>query len=336
MRAPRLVRQRDTHNAVYALTYSPDGERLAIGGGFYYGAGFVSFDDDGDEWEYVGHNLHAPTVSALAFDSTGRYLAAARWAATHTWAPALVFDLEGARSPEKPGPLPRAPSVPPRELGESEQWHQRNGHARRYATGVALCDGTLMVRRSAATIDDSITWFELTGGVRATPRPGLTSARMIDIGAAVVTGVGPRIIGAASGRVTSLAISPADRTVTAVTAPARGGGLTTCHEDGTISLWRVGGAGGEPLTIGVERTWAGHQSSVTAACHLAIDDLLVTADASGEVRLWRDDRAIAAWRVPDEVSVRALAAHPHMPRVAAGGKRGGPRPGYYGVWDVLV
>jgi hypothetical protein len=60
---------------------------------------------------------------------------------------------------------------------------------------------------------------------------------------------------------------------------------------------------------------------VVAICALAGGERWVSVTAGGELRLWRGDRTIDAWFLPERGSPRALAAHPTEPLVAVGIKQ---------------
>jgi hypothetical protein len=88
------VRDIETPWTPYAVTFSRDGSRLAMGGGSWYGEGglmLVGVDDDRAEllswadvrWylmdEQRSHGPRTASVSGLCFSDDDRFLAASMW-----------------------------------------------------------------------------------------------------------------------------------------------------------------------------------------------------------------------------------------------------------------
>ena len=110
-----LVRQIDTPWSPYAVTFSRDGSRLAMGGGACYGeGGIMLLDLEADrrgwlDWLNVpgvaatsmprdstltSPPIGVPTVSCLCFSDDDRFLAASLWSASHKYAPTMLFEVD--------------------------------------------------------------------------------------------------------------------------------------------------------------------------------------------------------------------------------------------------
>jgi hypothetical protein len=121
--------------------------------------------------------------------------------------------------------------------------------------------------------------------------------------------------------------------LSAITLDPQGARLITCGTDGTIASWSKG-SGERPDLHCVARR-QGHAAPISASCHLAVGNVLITADRVGVVRAWGHDELLSEWSVPN-ASPRTLAAHPTLPRIAVGCKAlgGGPQPGMIAVYEL--
>jgi hypothetical protein len=110
------VRNIDTPWSPYAVTFSRDGSRLAMGGGSWYGhGGIILLDIERDRTRWldwmdvptVAARLRPgastitsvptaiPTVSCLCFSDDDRYLAASMWSSSQHYAPTMLFEVDG-------------------------------------------------------------------------------------------------------------------------------------------------------------------------------------------------------------------------------------------------
>jgi hypothetical protein len=111
-----FVRQIDTPWSPYAVTFSRDGSRLAMGGGSWYGHGGIMLLDlerERSGWlDWIDVPAVAaksmpydstltsvptdiPTVSCLCFSDGDRFLAASMWSSSQHYAPTMLFDVGG-------------------------------------------------------------------------------------------------------------------------------------------------------------------------------------------------------------------------------------------------
>ena len=326
-----------TAGAVYALTWSPGGERLVWGGGHLDGFGFIACAAGGEvvAWSdpYAWRNRVA---SGLCFDARGTHLAVS------TWRDGLLYQVTGGAltdettlcSPSDDGPMARAK-----------------------ATGVLLHEGWLIVRRTTAHPDTNFLLSRLPAGIHIdTGGQHLRSARVVGLPGALVTGIDehfwhpsgvlvvplddaglgePRVLTnphalEGSPKASAHRALPLDRfpdesmhvilgvraaprgEVSAIAIDRTGQRIVTCGTDGSIGTWSTS-------DLSRLRKRPGHAFPIAAACHVEPSGQLVTGDRSGLVRVWEGDTVIAEWTVHD-ASVRSLAAHPTEPRIAVGSK----------------
>lgn len=100
--------------------------------------------------------------------------------------------------------------------------------------------------------------------------------------------------------------------VSAIAINSTASEIVTCGSDGSIA---------HSSCPEVRREWVrpGHVFPITAACFVEPTGLLVTGDRSGLVRIWDGVNPAAEWTVADS-SIRSLAAHPTLPKIAVGCK----------------
>ena len=107
------IKDFDTHWTPYAVTFSHDGGRLAVGGGSWHGHGGIivaALDDWRNEpldWAEVpwvaARGLSegttspsgVPAVSSLCFSDDDRVLAASMWSSRQHYAPTMTFEVDG-------------------------------------------------------------------------------------------------------------------------------------------------------------------------------------------------------------------------------------------------
>lgn len=321
-----LVHEYSTPRTVYATTFSPDGDQLAYGGGFFYGEGFVSVVGKSGEGDALWHQEHEATFSALCFDRSARFVAASVWASRHSYHPTAILRWDGS-----------APT-----------WLEDNGKAEyRYcATGILARGRTLAVRHGAS-LERPVSFHALPDDFVAADQPQLTSSRVVAFGDLVATGVGSTWRGLDGGkevarltltelRGTAMAITrsieaPHSATISAIAADEARRAMVTGGADGSVVFWELpkGGDSADPVVRSVVRL---HAHEVSAACFLA-DGTVATADRRGLLQVWKDGVPIASWTA-NGWSPRALAAHPRRPRLALGCKHG-PDGGFEGLVAVL-
>ncbi len=353
----------------YALAFSPDGARLALGSGGWYGLGGVSVVEAGSlraaTLRFVTPDLAdeagsaddvdvAPgewgrvslTISGVAFDDTGEHLAACGWSGRHNGGPAFLFRSQG------------------RELTLLDAFVAARGGAPLDGgpTGVCFDGRRLHVRRNARTIGDVLSSAELPvelGGELA----HRAHARIIRIGNELITGGGGSLklcgwsrkegdyesFKATTGLVVGMPVrgipAPGER-ITAVLARP-GGGLVTGGLGGEIVGWERSDDGWRPLRwlrapaplkASVSGPWATYRpESVVGLCALE-DGRFFSVNANGEVLAWRDDRIVRTFAPPRPGTARCIAVHPDTPRgplLAVGFKVvDGERRGYVACWQL--
>ena len=348
---------------VYALQFSPDGGRLAIGTGGWYGGGAITLVDlqtlrsstlrfaDCDATDEV----EAPwlwgdrplTISGVCFDGSGRYLALVSWSARHHAGPTFVCEVDGLELAHTA--TFETPSTPIRD---------------RCPTGVGFLDEQVVVRCNASRLEDVFVCHPAPEGVDTRlPHAANAHARMAIVGTSVATGGGYSLrlegsgpnVGrserpkAANGLVTGpnpIQITEADTRVTAIVATSEGG-LLTGGLDGTIhrwsqqdDVWVIDRAirAGAPRESTLRTPWAVYRpESVVGLCRLDADRWF-SVDADGEILAWEGDTPTKSYALPRPGTPRALAVHPHTPAgalLAVGVKAADDEPrGYVACFNV--
>jgi hypothetical protein len=168
----RLIERRETPHCVYSAVWSPAGDELFVGGGFWYGDGFVA--------RIVGGALQfllkdKDTFSGICFDETGLWLVASVWAAGHRYRPARRYALEGDRL------------TLTHVLDDDEAWiaRMREAYGRGTATGVLIHEGRVIVRRTNPLHALALSTFPAPD---LRPGPSGRSANLVGLPGAVVTG----------------------------------------------------------------------------------------------------------------------------------------------------
>ena len=312
----RVVHTIHTPWAPYAVAFSRDGTRLAIGGGSWYGGGGVVLIDCPTlaPAAHAALDLDQPTVSSLAFAADDGHLVATTWHASQRPGPLLVHEARGARlvvTARVASPPDGTPS------------------------GLALLpDHRALVRRHRVVAADTLALRELP---RAVACDGAANVRIALHGDRAVTGDhGVRDKSPETG---ALVIAPLDRPHAAQLAPVRdcrrvtavascGDTLYTGGGDGEIDAWttdlrqhrlRERTQRGRPPARG-HLTWASYTpSSIVGICAVRGHGAFAV-DAGGQ--LTHID-SLATAELAIDGTPRALAAHPDRPWLAVGIKQGG-------------
>lgn len=102
----RVLRSIPTPWVPYAVAFSRDGLRVAIGGGSFYGDGGIVLADlsSGNEelFQYrrelrPHEEYFVPTASGLSFSEDDRHVAVSNWTGRHHYAPTFLFDVSGVK-----------------------------------------------------------------------------------------------------------------------------------------------------------------------------------------------------------------------------------------------
>ncbi|MFZ6182524.1 hypothetical protein [Nannocystis pusilla] len=336
MRVVRLLR---TPWCPYSLMFAADGERIAVGGGAWYGGGGILLARLGSD-ETALHPAEARfTVSGVCFSGDDRHLAASTWSSSHHHGPTHLWEVNDL-SLRPAATLVHAYSDP---IGDP------------CPTGVLLTGERVIVRNDTSIAADVFALWppppELRiAGPQGHPRAHSGIAGVADRvftggGGSLALGGWRRDLGryeagkAADGLVSAplagdgpLEFIPApSRRITAIATRPGSEGFVTGGLDGEVHRWTRAGAwrselllrrGGDPHDRASELAWATYTPhSVVAICALADGERWVSVTAGGELRLWRGDDSLGAWFLPERGSPRALAAHPARPVVAVGIKQ---------------
>ncbi len=353
----------DTPHACYGAAWAPDGERLAVCGGFLYGQGFVHvLDADGRIYAgLTGAELVAEVkapgprgfndeviLSSVCWDDAGSALLAA--ACGYKWhaRPPILFGFD------------RDTGLRARPIVDDDDDDDDDDDAapvNAYRTGCWLHRGRIVLRGPT-------TWLRDTLAVRADPaarglhadepRSSLQNARLTVIDDIVYTAknqarvytsdgsglrqvVNPHGLAhldlLAADATTGLTPHPPEQVVQALVRDRAGAHIFGGLNDRTIVRWRVLARG----VVERDATWEHPRGAtsgeglvvrgVTALCCLADGHTLISADHAGAVHAWRDARLVATAQIPGGCSPRSLAAHPSELSVAVGCKSG--RGGYH-------
>ncbi len=325
----RLDGQIATPWAPYAVAFSHDGTRLAIGGGTWYGFGGVVLVDlatQRSEVTSLAGEDRSNTVSGLAWSYDDRHLVASTWRSSQNAGSTLAFAVEGltievvARRAPKSGLSPTS-------------------------TGIVALGKRAIVRGHRAIPEDTLSIVGWPDEVDIDPRPSfepLAGARLLIARDHAITGdhgvelpadrsSGLVVRSLSTGRVDFVG-GPGAR-VTAIGCAGEST-ITTGHRDGTLLRWDWTGAlprptavlgtiPQPPIRVVGDLVWANYQpSSVIGICQ-AINGWSIAVTASGMLATWRPGTPLSTWEVPVLGSPRSIAAHPDRAMVAIGLKQGG-------------
>jgi hypothetical protein len=336
----RMLRSIATPWTPYAVLFSRDGTRLAVGGGVFYGNGGILMVDllsermelfrSADLPDTSQHG--APTISGLCFSDDDRYLAASSWRDRQHRAPTYFFEVSGLTLAHRA------------TLWFEDSWI--------CPSGVLLSGRYTITRNHRASPRDVLV-------VRESPRElgidavaaaqHLASRHLVVSGNHVITaGRGLQLNNASSHQerwrmlvdfresdrrvdegLVSVALQEAVepqlipihacREVTAIAATPDGQGFLTGGLEGELDRWSWDGRWIQHRL----RAFGWDAPSVRGICCLPGRFDWVAVASGGEMDLMSRDTPVASWKLSTAGSPRALAAHPTDYRVAVGLKQGG-------------
>ena len=354
-RLPAMTQVIETEGTPYTVAFSPDGNRLAIGTGWFYGGGKIILHDlpTGESRTFDLHELTKSadvpagnaSVSCVAFDGSGRFLAASLWGYRHDFAPSYLFSVEDLS-------LQRMETLIPDHAAP-------NGTL--CSTGICFDRGRIWIRNNTSVLGDVLIDFPapedcVTEGLSS----HLTHSRLVAVDGEIITGGGGsnELVEWWAGRGTQevgkacagLAVCAADGTlpgstwvvgapdcerVTAIIPTPDGNGFVSGGLGGELDLWRksadewtpkriaIGGSKSKSHIPDDQIVWATYNpESITGLCYGGDSSRLYSVDAIGEVAEWEDGREARRWRINEAGSARCLAAHPDEPLLAVGVKMG--------------
>jgi hypothetical protein len=331
----RLVRTISTPWAAFAVTFSHDGTRLAIGGGTWYGRGGIHLVDlrGGEPGIFECESLPTGqtrgidlTISGLCFSTDDRFLIASTWSMFQCKGPLVVLEVVGT------------------EL-RYVQMIAAHPEMRGAPTGLVLVEDLAVVRQYRTEIDTAIVVYRmppLIFGDRSEQH--LSSKRVVVHGELAVTGGhGVYLDSEAAGLVTvPLAAQPrtpaswtplrGQSQVTAIGLSRSQDCLITGGADGALDEWTWRGHWERrpvrtPTTHeatappGRTRSAVYTLDGITAICSLP-DGRAASVNASGELTLWSDCVPLTTHQLDESGTPRALAAHPGGGLLAIGLKQG--------------
>lgn len=348
---------------VYAVTFSRDGSRLAVGGGTWYGHGgimmvdvantearlfwcadLLSCDQGFERLPIPTYPLNAPTVSGLCFSDDDRHLAASMWRGCWHYAPAELFRVDGL-------------DVRYLQCAVTRTWRDFRSGFGPCPTGVLLYRDRIITRSARSDSDDVIAIDPLPEHVGiATDQPvqSLTHSGVIVCREAVITEAGgsPGVFerqpdGTYKERVAQegLVVRAVSGNAPDVVIPVQGGHRITAiarveGEDAFVT----GGGHGEIDAWSWDGRWMQHRiqhrqppstgrtnvvgvayapDSIVGLVSLSRRVGIASVDAGSRITVYSDKRIDDIWNIPVPGSPRGFAAHPQEPWIAVGLKRGG-------------
>ncbi len=328
----------------YAVTFSHDGTRLAIGGGSWYGFGGISLIDlrtkervdsllgDLDPRAFqdtqliervaaiAGSSLQGGSVSSLAFSSDDRHLMVSSWTSSQHDGPILVFEVEGLTL------RPAAMHEPPGTV--------TGIHAHGPGAVLRIWDAA-----AEATLD-VLQWPASLAIDRTRGRPELTNHRLVVAHGHAITGnhgansaaPQPGLILRSLANAERSFVATGDASLTAINATV-GGTLITGDAEGRLAAFawsntrpihdHVIGDLLTPRPSDLDTTlWATYQpSAVVGICSMS-NGRAVAVTAGGMLGTWRSGKPITSWPLPVSGSPRTIAASPDRSLIAVGVKQG--------------
>lgn len=355
----RLLHTIPTPWTPYSVMFSRDGNRIAIGGGSWYGDGGVMLADilTGKFELFSGVDLEqsedegSPAVSGVCFSADDRHLAASTWTARQHGGPTHLFEVSDLKL------------MPAALLIHSEPMDS-------CPTGVLLHGKYTIVRNHLAEPRDVIAVIESPQelGIRADKVvQHLTSSNIVAVRANAITGgrglqrtpwpargltpeewqsittfresgkpVAEGLVSIAlNGQPQQVQLIPVAgcRRITAIVATPAGDSFVTGGLDGELDQWSWKGHWEQkqlrPKTENWEIQipnviWATYESnSIVGICYLCDAQQCVSVTAGGELGVMDGPALVGAWQLPVPGSPRSLAAHPAKAWVAVGIKQGG-------------
>lgn len=340
----RTLRTIATPWAPYALMFSRDGTRLAIGGGSWYGVGGILLVDlaTGDtrlfpteEFPRSPDSPSGPTVSGVWFSADDHHLVASTWTSGQSTGPIVLFEVSGLELRYR-DTIVVTPTTRPAD------------HAP--PTGVLLDGADVLVRNYRVSIGDLVSFGRLPPEVdRASAPRSLTSSRLVIIGDSVITGdhgldtpddarAGIVVLPRAGGEHIRYVVAECRR-ITAIGTTRSGDQIVTGGGHGELDVWswtdrwqarrlRPATHFERPSDAGRHLDWVTYNAnSITALCALADEDRAVSVSAGGNLCVFDPDpearEPTDAWQLPEPGTPRSLAADPDGRYVAVGLKQGG-------------
>lgn len=335
----------------YSLAFSCGGERLAVGGGSFYGRGGVLLVDraSGRDVCFDCASLpEAPTISGVCFSGDDLYLVASSWTSSHHLGPTLLFQVFEERI----------------ELQEKYVQPYTDPIGDPCPTSVLLYGQCVITRSNAAIAEDVISYWEprqLEGSRLGGWSQHRASGRMIVVRDEVMTGgggsrnlvewradMGKRESGKSVDGLLAVPIGDTEspgrtipvrscRRVTAIGLCAIEDEFITGGLNGELDRWawdqdwkqtRIQGSTKCKRRQLPGSAWATYKpSSVVGISTLSCGKKWMSLSAGGELRLWESDRLISIWEIPELGSPRCISAHPTKQEVAVGIKKlGEPNP----------
>lgn len=250
---PATLRTIPTPWTPYAIAFSPDGTRLAIGGGSFYGrGGILLVDCTSDRIRLFRHDELPPlgdgTVSGLCFAADARHLVASVWRYRQYGGRVAVFEIDGLE-------LRGGAAIDIEYARSSSPWA--------LATGLVLHNGKALVRNHRAAIEDQVFATPLSGAVHRGPTTAFGNQRLVVVNDLVITGN--------QGEPTAREVSRS-RPVVATTSRHGGGRLVVAPLTNLAS----------PTLIDAEAC-----ASITAVAR--VGDRLISGGSRGELDAWSLD-----------------------------------------------
>jgi hypothetical protein len=319
----------------YAVTFSHDGTRLAIGGGTWYGLGGITLIDlrtreradhpigalDPSLLETAASLRRAATapqrsVSGLAFTSDDRHLLASTWTSGVRRGAAIAFEIDHLE-------LRQVAAYVSREPLTGIHAHRSGAVIRIWRTEAHETLGTLQWGAE----------LQLAGA----GRPELTSHRIALARGNAFTGdhgaqagsarLDPSVIARPLDRA-KVAVHRADHDSTVSAIGTQGDALIVGHASGRLAAWSWQDSrpvldhvlGDIPTVENDAALWAIYQrTSVVGLCSLA-DGRGAAITAGGMLATWAPGKPIDTWPLPVLGTPRAIAASPDRALLAVGVK----------------
>jgi hypothetical protein len=353
----RVIRRIPTPWHPYAVTFSRDGSRLAVGGGSWYGHGgilLVRLDDGHREmlrWdgvpgvavEELGGFTSAPstrpTVSGLSFSDNDRCLAASTWLSRQHYGPTILFYVDGMAleyrrqyerdfdrliDPCPTGVLLHTPYLITRHHGGDPQGNDviaLDPLPQDVAARNTLQH--LTHHRVIAVRDTAIT--EAGGSRGMFRRPGDLSYAP----AQTPEGLALRDLRAPDAPLRLVEVEDCHR-ITAIAALPGNASFATGGARGELDVWtwtsewrqqRVRSPQLKPERRVPESVLHGEES-IAGIVAPASSAFLMAVTTGGKLVRWSSDGIDEVWELPERGSPRSLAAHPEAAWVAVGTKQG--------------
>ena len=351
----RVLRTIPTPWAPYAVMFSRDGTRLAIGGGAWYGDGGILVVDlssgnaelfrcvelqrDTEDW--------VPTVSGVCFSDDDQHLAASTWRARHHYSPTLLFEVSELKLTHR-ATLPHLIADPwacPTGVLLSGDYTVTRHHKAAPNEVLAVCESPRELGIKAVNITQHFTSSHLvvvganaiTAGRGLPPLPPdheyedywRTLIAFRESGGAIDEGLVSVALAREAPRPQLIPVQ-ACRQVTAIAATPDGNGFVTGGLEGELDMWSWKGRWRQERL----REWTRESKSVIGICYLPLACGWVSISHDGQFDVIAGKTSVGSWRLPTAGSPRSLAAHPTRNWIAVGTKqRGEPHPG--GVVDLI-